>query len=191
MRLFVALDLPEEVRNELRECIEPLKKQCPSARWVRPEGIHITLKFIGHVDPAQAESIRGALALIRLEQSPEMQFRGMGFFPHERRPRVFWCGVQASPSLAHLAAEIETAVEPLGVPRESRAFVPHLTLARIDAEKIPRAQLGELVKAAAEHQDTPFGSAREIEFHLYESVTKPSGAEYKRLESFPFLKGLV
>lgn len=189
MRLFVALDLPEKMHKELRALIEQLNKQCPSARWVRPEGIHITLKFIGHVDAAKAESIREALAPIRSDQPAEMQFRGLGFFPNERRPRVAWCGVQASGNVAKLAADVETAVEPLGITRDSRAFVPHLTLARIDAENVRRAQIENLVKSARELDATTFGSARESEFHLYESLTKPSGAEYRRLQSFPFLKG--
>lgn len=189
MRLFVAFDLPEAARQQLRELIERLRKLCPGARWVRPEGIHVTLKFIGQVEAAKAASIRRALAPIRSEHSADMQFRGARFFPTERRPRVFWCGVEPSPSVAELAAKIETAVESLGVAREPRAFVPHLTLARIDPEKIALAQLGRLVKAASELQDTAFGSARETQFHLYESATKPGGAEYRRLETFPFLKG--
>ncbi len=109
MRLFVALDLPEEVRQELRDLIERLSKVCPDARWVRPEGIHITLKFIGHVDAAKADSIRQALEPIRSDRPVEMQFRGLGFFPNERRPRVAWCGVEGSSNLAKLAADIEAS----------------------------------------------------------------------------------
>jgi RNA 2',3'-cyclic 3'-phosphodiesterase len=189
VRLFVALDLPPEVHQELRELIEGLKKLCLDARWVRPEGIHITLKFIGHVDPAKAELICQALEPIRSDRPVEMQFHAMGFFPNERRPRVAWCGVEGSPNLAKLAADIDAAVEPLGIARESRAFTPHLTLARIDPEKVRHAQIEKLVEAAKKFESAAFGAAREIEFHLYESVTKPSGAEYKRLQSFPFLKG--
>ena len=189
MRLFVALDLPETVRRELRELIEQLRKLCPDARWVRPEGIHITLKFIGQVDPAKTALISQALEPIRSDHPVEMQFRGIGFFPNKRRPRVAWCGVEGPLNLAKLAADIEEAVEPLGITRESRAFTPHLTLARIDPEKVRRAQIEKLVEAAQKFESAAFGSAHGAEFHLYESVTKPSGAEYKRLQSFPFLKG--
>ena len=189
MRLFVALDLPAEVRQELRNLIERLSKLCPNARWVRPEGIHVTLKFIGHIDPAKAEVICEALQSIRSDRPVEMQFRGMGFFPNDRRPGVAWCGVEGSPNLAKLAADIEAVVQPLGIARETRPFTPHLTLARIDPEKVRRALIEKLVEAAKKFESTAFGAAREIEFHLYESVTKPSGAEYKRLQSFPFLKG--
>ena len=118
-----------------------------------------------------------------------MEFRGMGFFPNERRPRVVWCGVHGSDNLAKLARDMEARVEALGIERETRPYTPHLTLARIDAEKVPRAQIGKLVATAKKFEDSSFGSARGTEFHLYESVTKPSGAEYKILQSFPFVKG--
>jgi 2'-5' RNA ligase len=189
VRLFVALDLPEKVWQALRESIVPLKKACPSARWVRPEAMHVTLKFIGHIEAEKLDSIRGALQPIRSERLVAMEFRGLGFFPNERRPRVVWCGVEGSPNLATLAADIESSLDPIGISRESREFVPHLTLARIDEDKSPRESVENLVEAATELKTTDFGSARENEFYLYESVLKPSGAEYKRLQAFPFLEG--
>lgn len=188
MRLFVALDIPEAVRQQLRGLIERLSKVCPGVRWVRPEGIHVTLKFIGHVDAAKCEAIRVALDPLRSEQSVEMRFYGLGFFPNGARPRVAWCGVESTPNLAELATEINEAVARLGVEREKRAYMPHLTLARIDAEKVRRAAIERLVGAAMEFAGASFGSASENEFHLYESVTKPSGAEYKKLQSFAFVK---
>lgn len=191
MRLFVALDLPEEVHYRLRDLIARLTKECPGARWVRPEGMHITLKFIGHVDPAKADAIRLALQPVHSHAPVEMQIRGMGFFPNERRPRVVWCGLDATPNLAELAAQIERSLQTLGVEPESRAFTPHLTLARINEESVRRAQIEKLVEAAKKLENTSFGSARESEFYLYESITKPSGAEYKRLQAFPFVKGGV
>jgi RNA 2',3'-cyclic 3'-phosphodiesterase len=189
VRLFVALDLPEKVSERLGELIDRLRKQCPHARWVRPEGVHITLKFIGHVDGAKADSIRLALERIRSGRPIEMQFRGVGFFPNERRPRVIWCGVEASPNLAGLVAQIEDSLEPLGVERETRAYTPHLTLARIDAEKVRPGEIEKLVEAVKELETSAFGSSCETAFYLYESVTRPSGAEYKKLQSFAFAKG--
>jgi 2'-5' RNA ligase len=187
MRLFIALDLPAEVRQALGELIERLKPKCPGARWVRSEGIHVTLKFIGHVgdqDTKKIEGIRAALAEIRSEQPVEMRFRGVGFFPNARYPRVAWCGVEASANLAPLAAHIEGALEPLGVERESRDFAPHLTLARISS---PEGIEG-LVREAEKLNEQDFGAAGETEFHLFESITKPSGAEYKKIETYSFVK---
>lgn len=184
MRLFVALDFPGAVRERLRELIARLKAGASDARWVRPEGMHITLKFIGETDPAKVDSIRAALGTIHSPQPVELNFRGLGFFPHERQPRVLWCGAEASPNLAQLAADVERVFEPLGFPAEARAFVPHLTLARFPSSK----GIKEIVRAANDLKSYEFGSARETEFHLIESMLKPSGAEYNRLASFAFVK---
>jgi RNA 2',3'-cyclic 3'-phosphodiesterase len=182
VRLFVALELPEQVRMALNDLIARLKLECPKARWVRPEGMHITLKFIGEADASKLDAIGAALATVHSSAPMEMDLRGVGFFPNERRPRAAWCGVEASPNLAQLAADIARALEPLGFPAESRQFVPHLTLARF---KSPDG-LEKLVSAAGNLKSQGFGSVRESEFHLFQSFLKPSGSEYKRLATFPF-----
>lgn len=184
MRLFVALELREDVRAAMRELIASLTAKAKNARWVRPEGMHITLKFIGHTDTSNLESIRTALSAVHSSQPVDMHFRGVGFFPNDKRPRVFWCGIEASPNLAQLASRIENVLEPLGIEREARDFAPHLTLARFN----PPGRADELVRAANELRSREFGFARETEFHLFESITKPSGAEYKKLASFPVVK---
>lgn len=184
VRLFVALDFPEQVRQNLRDLIAQLKPKLPAARWVRPEGMHVTLKFIGYVDHRKGETIATVLSDIHAAKPAEMTFRGVGFFPNARRPRVIWCGVEASQNLAELAADIERALEPLGVEAESRPYAPHLTLARL---KSPEGA-DDVVHAAEELKSQTFGTARESEFHLFESVLKPSGAVYKRLRSYPFVK---
>lgn len=187
MRLFVALDFPETVRASLRDLIARLRPLSSGARWARPEGMHITLKFIGETDRGKLEAINSALASVHSARTVELQFRGLGFFPNERKPRVLWCAVEASPNLATLAADIESALEPAGIPRETRAFVPHLTLARFDSQHgLKGAE--KLVNAAEELKSYEFGTARESEFYLYESALKPSGAEYKRLAAFPFVR---
>lgn len=185
MRLFVAFDLPNEVRRALGDLIARLRPECRGARWVRPEGMHLTLKFIGESDSQKLDSIRGALAVVQSEQWVEMHFRGLGFFPHERRPRVIWCGLEASPNLAELAADVDRALTPLGIPHEIRAFVPHLTLARFNSYE----GLEKIVRAAEELKSYDFGSAHNTEFYLYESFLKPAGAEYKRLATFPIVRG--
>jgi 2'-5' RNA ligase len=189
VRLFVALDLPDAVRQSLRELIARLKPECRSAKWVRPEGMHITLKFIGEVGAEKLDTIRAALATVHAEQPVEMQFHGLAFFPNERRPRVLWCGVKASGNLAELAAGVERALVPLGIPAESREFVPHLTLARFRSDGGSRNDLEKLVRAADELKSYDFGNACETEFHLIESLLKPSGAEYKRQRTFQIVKG--
>jgi 2'-5' RNA ligase len=190
VRLFVALDVGEAIREQLRELLGRLREEYPDARWVRPEAIHVTLKFIGHVEADRVDAISEALGTVRSEQPVEVAFRGLGFFPNQRRPRLLWCGVEASTNLSKLASDIEHALDPLGIPFESRPFVAHLTLARWE----PGAHAGsvaKLVQASQTLQSAGFGSVREIAFDLYQSVLKPSGAEYKRLRSFSFVKGSV
>ncbi len=185
MRLFVALDLPDAVRHALAESIERLRPGSQHARWVRPESMHLTLKFLGHVEAEKLTSIRDALESVHSKSAMDLRYRGLGFFPSERRPRVIWSGVEASPNLSELVAALETAVEPLSFERESRSFFPHITLARLN----PDEGANNLVAAAESLKSYDFGSARESELHLFESVTKRSGAEYKKLATFSFAKG--
>lgn len=185
MRLFVALDLPGEILDTFRDLLENLAPLAKNARWTRPEAMHVTLKFIGNVVPQKLDPIRATLATARSPALVKMQIRGVGFFPDARRPHVLWCGVEASPNLAPLAAEIERTLEPLGIARENRPFTPHLTLARL---KDSHGAAG-LVHAAEELKSRDFGSLHATEFHLYESFTKPSGSEYKKIESYTFVKG--
>jgi len=184
MRLFVALDIPDAVRRALRELIARLKPKCADARWVRPEGMHVTLKFLGETDAAKLDSIKAALSPLRSDRPVDLDFRGLGFFPNEFHPRVIWCGVKGSSNLVTLAASVDAALQPLGFSAESREFSPHLTLARFDSHK----GLDTLVRAANNLSSYDFGSARQSEFYLYQSVLKRGGAEYTRLATFPFVE---
>jgi RNA 2',3'-cyclic 3'-phosphodiesterase len=188
VRVFVALDFPDAVRESLRELIARLKPECRGAKWVRPEVMHVTLKFIGEVDAAKLEPIRAALATVHSAQPVDMHFRGLGFFPNERRPHILWCGIEASANLAELAASVDRALVPLRIPAERREFVPHLTLARFPSDGGSRRDVEKLVRAAEEIKSYDFGATRETEFHLIESMLKPSGAEHKRQQTFPIVK---
>ena len=182
MRLFVALEIPGAVRENLADLLKTLRAVSPQTRWVRPENLHVTLKFIGEVPETKLPGIRGVLAGVRSEQPVTLDFRGLGFFPNEKHPRVFWAGIEASPNLKILAAEIEQAIEKLGIPREKRPFSPHLTLARFEPQRLAE----QLRNAIQENAARDFGSWRTSQFHLIESKLKPSGAEYTTVESFSF-----
>jgi RNA 2',3'-cyclic 3'-phosphodiesterase len=189
VRLFVALEIPSTVRENLAALIDELRAADapPSknrSRWVRAENLHVTLKFIGHVDAGKLDAIRARLTEVRSDAPVELRFRGLGFFPIDRRPRVLWAGVEGSPNLAALAGETDARVSQLGIPRETRDFAPHLTLARFD----PPGTSEPLRAAAQKNAAREFGSVRTGEFHLFESKTRPSGAEYTRLSSFSFVK---
>jgi RNA 2',3'-cyclic 3'-phosphodiesterase len=182
MRLFVALKIPSAVREELNALIKAFRTVSPQTRWVRSENLHVTLKFIGEVPEEKLAGMRVALAGIRLDHPCALDFRGLGFFQNEKQARVLWAGIAASPNLKTLAADIELAMESLGIPRDQRPFSPHLTLSRFES---PR--LAEKLRAAIqENAARDFGSLRTSKFHLIESKLKPSGAEYTTLESFAF-----
>ena len=138
MRLFVALEIPSGVRENLATLLASLRAITKEPRWVRAENLHITLKFLGEVDEDKLDAVRSALGKIRSEQPVTLEFRGLGFFPNEKHPRVFWAGIEASANLKTLAADIESALEKLR-PRENREFSPHLTLARAGERSVIHA----------------------------------------------------
>jgi 2'-5' RNA ligase len=183
MRLFVALEIPSAVREDLAALLQYLRAASPRTRWVRSENLHVTLKFMGEVPETKLAATRSALAGVHSDQPVTVDFHGLGFFPNEKRPRVFWAGIEASPNLKTLAADIERVVEKLGIPCERRPFSPHLTLARFEPPGLPE----KLRSAIRENAAREFGSLRTNQYHLIESKLKPSGAEYTTLESFPFV----
>ncbi len=187
MRLFVALEIPAEVREKLASLIKVLHKAAEQSlgtapRWELPENLHVTLKFIGEVAAARLAPICSALASMPSGEPITLKFRGLGFFPNEKNPKVLWAGIEGSPNLATLAANLERALQHLGIPREQRAFKAHLTLARFD----PPGSTGRLRAAIEQNATRVFGSLHARAFHLIESELKPSGAEYTTVQSFPF-----
>ena len=185
MRLFVALEIPSEVRANLAALLEDLRAISREPKWVRPENLHVTLKFLGEVAEAQVDAVQAALRGVRSEQSVALEFRGVGFFPNAKHPRVFWAGIEASANLRKLAADMEGLMEKCGFPREQREFSPHLTLARFERPGLPERLRG----AIAENAQRDFGTLRTNEFHLIQSKLKPAGAEYTTLASFSFAPG--
>jgi 2'-5' RNA ligase len=182
VRLFVALEIPASVRGNLADLIREFRALASQPKWVRAENLHITLKFIGEVPPHKLDAIRAALSAVRSAQPVELRFQGLGFFPNERRPRVFWAGMDAPGNLAPLAADVDRAITALGFPQETREFTPHLTLARFDPPGI-----SEPLRVAVERNKArEFGMLRTREFHLIESKLKSTGAEYTTLQSFRF-----
>jgi 2'-5' RNA ligase len=174
------MDLTDAVRAAIVRYCDGLRKAFPSARWVKPDGMHVTLKFIGEVNADKVHGIGAALGEIRSPLPVDMTFQGVGFFPTERRPRVFWIGIAHSPNLAEIAAGIESRLEPLGITGETRAFHPHLTLARLEDSRGVE-KLHAAIRGAGPAE---FGDVRASEMHLYQSELKPGGAQYARLASF-------
>jgi len=181
MRLFVALDIAEDVRARLGALLDELRRSNRDVRWVKPEALHVTLKFLGEQPEDKLSYITEALAAVRQAGRFEMALRGLGCFPNERRPRVFWVGVNAPAQIGTLAAAVDEAMAALGIARERRAFSAHLTLGRARDDGPPPAP-GPLWQ---QHLSDDFGPTATNEFFLYQSKLSPGGAQYTRLRAFP------
>jgi RNA 2',3'-cyclic 3'-phosphodiesterase len=179
MRVFIAVDLPNEIRQELAELERQLKPSTDTARWVAPESIHITLKFIGEVPEKRVEDVDAALTGLTWKPFT-ITVRGVGFFPGNRSPRVFWAGMEA-PTMQDLAVELDSRMERLGFDKEKRAFRPHITLARARDSRIDSS----LVTASSEFAEHEFGSFTVDRIFLFKSTLNPGGAIYERLKEYP------
>jgi 2'-5' RNA ligase len=183
MRLFTAVDLPDEVVSTLARLIGELR---PKARikWSPADNLHITTKFIGEWPDERLDRLTAALASLGSREPIPIEVRGLGFFPNPHSPRVFWAAVHAPAALADLARETEAALERIGIAAEKRPFSPHLTLARIK-EPVP---LQALRQAIAELPSLEFGAFTVDRFYLYRSTLNPAGSVYTKLSDFPFGK---
>ncbi len=181
MRAFVAIDLPESLRAALRRTQASFRPVSADARWTQPEGIHLTLKFLGEISDAKVKEVSEALKNLGRFEAFAIGLKGFGFFPDARRPKVFWTGVEAPPSLGKLAEHVEEAMRKIGFAREPRAFRPHLTLARF---RVPQPQPA-LQARLAQQAEQELGNFQVSEFFLFESKLSPQGAEYRKVERFP------
>ena len=178
MRVFIAIDLPGEIRSRLASMQSDLRSTASGARWVAAEFAHLTLRFIGEISEQRREDIDTALAGLTWIPFP-VSVKGVGFFPGTRSPRVFWAGLHAS-TMEELTQEIDTRLERAGFDREKRAFRPHITLARAKTTRLDAA----LVKAAEKFAETDFGSFTADRCFLYQSTLKPGGSVYTKLKEF-------
>jgi len=177
VRLFVAVDVPDDIRDAIEsEIVGELRDSVPGARWTRGEGRHLTLKFLGNVVEDRVEEIASVLGDIAVrDASFEARFAAVGGFPNVRRPRVLWIGVdEGSAELSELARHVEAGLEPLGFEPEGWAFHGHLTLARFPS---PRAiELPDI--------DVRLRPFRVAEVVLFRSHLHPKGARYEALRRF-------
>jgi 2'-5' RNA ligase len=192
MRLFIALDIAEAIRERIARFVDGVQGFVTDARWVKPESLHVTLKFIGEQPDPVVEKIRLALRTVSGEAT-DIQFRGYGFFPTAKSARVFWIGIEAGSPLAALAQTIDGKMESLGIPKEDRAFSPHLTLARRSGgsgsprwrgEDRPNRSFQRLQEKLASLPTPEFGTMTPREFFLYQSQLSPKGSKYTKLEQF-------
>lgn len=182
IRAFFAIDLPAAFLEEIGRLQDKLRKTGADVRWVRPEGVHLTLKFLGNVGETTASALAAAVqAVCAAHPRLTLTLAGTGVFPDRRRPRVVWLGLQGDlDALATLQRDLEQAAEAFGFEPEKRAFSPHLTLGRV------RSSRGMLDLLAAVDGLEPSPLAFEAaEVRLIRSDLKPSGAVYTTLETCP------
>lgn len=182
MRLFVACHLPDDIKASLGR-VRRITGQERQLRWVAPENLHITLKFLGETPSAKIMSVMRALKGASEKVEPfTLQVRGTGGFPSLASARVLWAGIsQGADQIQELSSRVESALVPLGFERESRGFSPHVTLAR--ARQEPVRGLDRALKGIVQEV---FGEYQVLEFCLVESHLSPSGPQYKTLERFGF-----
>jgi RNA 2',3'-cyclic 3'-phosphodiesterase len=184
VRTFVAIDLAPAIRSALA-ALQARLAQGPggsAGRWVKPEGIHLTLKFLGDVDTRRLPDLYAAIDRACARQMPfEVQVGGSGCFPNARRPRVVWVAVSGeSKVLAELQCQIERECTALGYAAEERAFTPHLTLARIRQEA-PLHEAQALGNATMVTQVDTLGRQHIERVHVFKSELRPEGALYSAL----------
>jgi RNA 2',3'-cyclic 3'-phosphodiesterase len=181
MRLFTAIDIPSQITDRLCALLERLR---PLAKlsWSPPEHLHVTTKFIGEWAEPQLEEVNHALATVPRPEPFEIAVRGLGWFPNDRNPRVFWAGIESGAELRTLAHDTGQSLAAIGVPAEEREFHPHLTLAR-RRNPVP---LDRLRQELAEIHSNDFGSFRAKSFFLYLSRS----GKYTKLHEFSLVSKL-
>lgn len=176
VRLFTAIDLPDAVKDQLAG----LASSISGAKWVRREGLHLTLRFIGEVDQPQSESIQTALKTVH--HAPfTLRLKGVGQFPPKGKLRVLWVGIDASPALNQLYQQIETALRKLDLPPDDHSFSPHITLARFKSP--PDAEQVREYHARHATFETQMVDVRE--FILFSSTLTSEGAIYRPEAVYP------
>ena len=181
MRLFTGIDLPEDVRERLERLLMHLR---PAAhlKWSPVYNLHVTLKFIGEWPEEKLPQLEAALHSISPRAEIPIEVKNLGWFPNSHRPRVFWVAVHGGDALTALARDTESALVPLGIAKEERAFTAHLTLARVK-EAVP---LQALHSAIEQLGSAEFGTFLADRFYLFRSQPGAAGSIYTKLSEYPF-----
>jgi len=187
LRTFIAVDIPSHIQQLIQQRTEPLRKSLGAAlvRWVAPESVHLTLKFLGDVAPANIQMLSQMLgAEADVVHAFDIHVNGLGCFPSRKRPRVLFIGIQAPAELEALYRGIDSACARLGYESDQRDFAPHLSIGRV-RQDIPVAGQQQIRAALEASVIDALGTARVDSVHLYKSDLKPSGSVYTKLFSAP------
>jgi RNA 2',3'-cyclic 3'-phosphodiesterase len=182
MRTFIAVPLADEIHRKLAALIQRLKEPGNRAvRWVAPENIHLTLKFLGEVAGDKVRDITQALEELAGECHPfDICIQHTGAFPNLKRPRVFWVGISQYEELKNIQGLVEKKMEKLGFEGENRSFSPHLTLGRVN-DAASHSDLDRVIEKTTREQAVDLGSVHVEEMHLFKSELTPRGSIYTTL----------
>ncbi len=187
LRIFIAVEIPSQIQEIIQQKTEILRKEIGASivRWVPSQNIHLTLKFLGDVSPANID-ILAEMLRAEADSCPsfEIYLSGLGSFPSSKRPRVLIIGIQAPAELDALQRGIESGASKLGYESDEHGFSPHLTLGRVRQNSSTSDQQ-KIRKALEETKIDSLGIARVDSVHLYKSDLKPTGSVYTKLYSAP------
>jgi 2'-5' RNA ligase len=186
LRAFIAIEIPPEIKKAISAQTASLQQNSGRAvRWIAPENIHLTLKFLGEISPANLQMLTQTLQAECIEHSPfDITVASLGSFPNPRRPRVIWIGLDIPPELNRLQRNIESVTSRLGYTTEDKPFAPHLTIGRV-REQASTAEIQSLRTALENTQVGKLGTFSVHTVYLYKSDLRPSGPIYSRLSSAP------
>ncbi len=188
-RAFIAVDLPETVQVFLAELQETIKSYEVPVKWVRPQNIHLTLKFLGDTDTAQTARIVAAMTLAARDcPGVSLTAKDIGVFPDLKRPRVVWAGVNGQLEiLKNLQRTLDDHLADLGFPKDRRTFSAHLTMGRVKG-KIVSARMKAAIDGLKGSESEPFEVDRIV---LFKSELRPTGAVYTQVHQVLFSRHLI
>jgi 2'-5' RNA ligase len=182
-RCFIAIGIPVQLQRNIGECIEILKKHDADIKWVAPENLHLTLKFLGNTPDVLLPKIRESLAAVVSTYTPfYIKIYGTGVFPDKKHPRVIWTGLQDADGMKNLQEGVESSMALLGFKREDREFNPHLTLGRVRSQ----GRMIRLVEELETFEEKEFGTVPVDRILLMRSELTPKGPKYTCVYDIPF-----
>ena len=183
LRCFIAIDIAAQTRNELRELIGILKQCGGDIKWVIPENVHVTLKFLGDTAEEMLPKISASLSAVISSYKPfSVKVHGTGVFPNRRNPRVVWVGLEDSEILKSVNGDIENAMSAFGYEKDDREFRPHLTIGRVSS----RRGMISVINQLDNFREKDFGELLVDGIKLMKSELRPKGAEYTCLFDLAF-----
>jgi 2'-5' RNA ligase len=182
MRTFIAIDLDQEIKNAILRFIQTMDKGDKHIKWIKPQGMHLTLKFLGDITKDRISDVESVLSDIAKDHRPfHLSVKGTGTFPPGNRPpRVLWIGVKENQTLLEIQARLESDLENYHFPKEKRKYYPHLTLGRV---KNPY-HLESVLTSLAQSKEREFGDMFVSRITFFLSTLKPTGAEYAKLSEY-------